>query len=147
LSQPSCAQASVCSANIGNGLCTESGLGGLETATFIDGWVGRRRGDAEFMRSREIQRKILNKFGISAPISYTSEIPSAQNIYKTRTTPTVFPSNEIAGHADTRRGTARSLRNTNEYSSTPAGPRAGLYTVYAGRFVQSLIYVGLIYPM
>jgi hypothetical protein len=42
---------------------------------------------------------------------------------------------------------ARSLRNTNEYSSTPAGPRAGLYTVYAGRFVQSLIYVGLIYPM
>jgi hypothetical protein len=103
----------VCSANIGNGLCTESGLGGLETATFIDGWVGRRRGDAEFMRSREIQRKILNKFGISAPISYTSEIPSAQNIYKTstRTTPTVFPSNEIAGHADTRRGSSESPKH------------------------------------
>ena len=82
-----------------------TGRAGDRDVHLTDGWGGRRRGDAEFMRSREIQRKILNKFGISAPISYTSEIPSAQNIYKTKskTTPTVFPSNEIAGHADTRR--------------------------------------------
>ena len=73
------------------------------------------------MRSREIQRKILNKFGISAPISYTSEIPSAQNIYKTRTTPTVIPSNEIAGHADTRRG---QLGVSETPMNTPARPPA-----------------------